>query len=120
MVLTDLGTLGGNPSAAYGINSSGQVTGSSSLSGNTGSHAFRTGPNGRVSDPGTDLGGISSVGIGINGTGQVTGYANFAGTGPRAFRTTATGLVTDPGTNLGVFPGGTQSFGQGINDSGQV
>lgn len=45
--MTDLGALGGNYSAAEGINASGQVVGESTIAGqNRTLHAFITGPNG--------------------------------------------------------------------------
>src|SRR5262245_11182933 len=39
-IVTDLGTLGGTSSSAFGVNASGQVTGSSTTSGNSATHAF--------------------------------------------------------------------------------
>ena len=43
--VTDLGTLGGDFTAAYGVNDNGQVIGLSTVPGGQ-SHAFITGPNG--------------------------------------------------------------------------
>ena len=43
--LTDLGTLGGSDSAAFGINEAGRVVGWSNTAAGT-PHAFITGPNG--------------------------------------------------------------------------
>jgi len=109
--MSDLGTLGGANSAAYGINAAGQVVGNANLvDGST--HAFRTSPTGLVSDPGTDLGsfnGSSSLARAINASGQVTGISNG-----RVFRTTATGTLSDPNADIG--PGS----GFAINASGQV
>jgi len=49
----DLRTLGGNSSSASGINDSGQVVGSSLITGNTATHEFRTSAN-RPINPATD------------------------------------------------------------------
>ena len=77
--MIDLGTLGGNNSYAYGINSSGQIVGESTLRKNndTLSHAFLY-ENGHMIDLGA-FGGDSSKAAGINDAGQivvntVTGY----------------------------------------------
>jgi probable HAF family extracellular repeat protein len=39
-VITDLGTLGGSSSAAYGINAGGQVVGYSTIAGDSNYHGF--------------------------------------------------------------------------------
>jgi probable HAF family extracellular repeat protein len=71
--MTSLGTLGGQWSQAYGINDSGQVTGTAYLKGNTGPHAFLF-SHGKM----IDLDGRSSIlqswGFGINGGGVVVGH----------------------------------------------
>jgi probable HAF family extracellular repeat protein len=73
--MTDLGTLGGYYSFAYGINDDGQVVGVSPTAAGV-NHAFITGPNGvgmadlnsLVSLPG---GGVLTEAQGINNLGQV-------------------------------------------------
>jgi probable HAF family extracellular repeat protein len=119
-VITDLGALG----APRGVNASGQVAGSYDVTSTGPTHAFRTAPNGPIILPGSDLGtlgGGGSLGSGINASGQVTGTSSLPGNVPQhAYRTTATGRISDPGTDLGTFTGGGNSFGQAINDVGQV
>ena len=74
--LTDLGTLGGLGSSAYGINDIGQVVGWANTE-NGAQHAFVTGPNGEGM---TDLnslvhlseGVVLTTAMGINNKGQVT------------------------------------------------
>jgi probable HAF family extracellular repeat protein len=122
---TDLGTLGGSNSEGRGINASGQVTGTSFVSGFTAQHAFRTTPTGRVSDPGTDLGtlgGTNSFGNSINDAGQVAGSSEIVvgSAVQHAFRTTATGRVSDPGADLGTLGGVGNSHAYGINALGMV
>jgi probable HAF family extracellular repeat protein len=112
---TDLGTLGGSFSTAYGINGSGQVVGVSSTPDNVASHAFVTGPNGNgMIDLGT-LGGSGSRANGINASGQVVGYANTSGNAASdAFISSQNGLM-DLGSLGGIFMNA-----QGINATGQV
>ena len=74
--LTDLGTLGGLTSSAYGINDDGQVVGDSYTSGGY-DHAFLY-SGGTMHDLGT-LGGIESQAYGINNSGQVVGCSMTSG-----------------------------------------
>jgi probable HAF family extracellular repeat protein len=46
--MTDLGTLGGDYSGAFGINDRGQVVGAAQNADNRGLHAFITGPDGEA------------------------------------------------------------------------
>ena len=71
---TDLGTLGGGFSGAYGINDAGQAVGQS-YTYNGPARAFITGPDGvGMTDLGT-LGGDNSGASGINDAGQVVGQS---------------------------------------------
>jgi probable HAF family extracellular repeat protein len=64
------------------------------------------------------LGGASVYGTGINASGQVAGWADTDATGAlHRHATLYSGVVL---TNLGTLAGGTQSFGQAINDAGIV
>lgn len=113
--ITDLGTLGGNTSAANAINSSGQVAGSADRAANAGQRAFLYSGT-SLADLGT-LGGTSSEAFGINSAGQVVGYAFTASGGTHAFLFNGT-TMADLGT-LGTSAGLT-SLASGINGSGQV
>ncbi len=74
--ITDLGTLGG-ASGGFGINASGQVTGTSFIAADGPVHAFLWDPTTGMRDLGT-LGGNISDGRGINASGQVTGLSTTA------------------------------------------
>jgi len=77
-VMRGLGTLGGTQSAAYAINDSGQITGTSDLAGDLTHHAFlytgTPGSGGVMHDLGT-LGGTRSEAYDINARGQVLGVS---------------------------------------------
>ena len=115
--ITDLGTLGGEPShVSYGqgINAFGKVTGSSQTPDGGSQHAFVTNGSGAMIDLGT-LGGNSSEGRGINASGLVTGNVSKSDGFSHAFVTNGNGQMVDLGTL-----GGSYSFGNALNDSGQV
>ena len=121
--ITDLGTLGGRSSAAYGVSADGSVVvGASSTAGNAAGqffpavHAFRwTQASSTMTDLGT-LGGTNSAASGVSADGSVVvgGSADTVGnTAFRAFRWTSGGGMVDLGTL-----GGTFSSASGVSADG--
>lgn len=114
--VAQLGTLGGATSAAHGINSNDQVTGTSSTATPFISHAFRW--KGGVL---TDLGSLGtgsnafSQGVAINEAGQVAGNTGFGADGEHAFVWTKAGMK-----DLGVLPGMSYTEAHAINTAGHV
>ena len=115
--MTDLGTLGGEFSIAFGINGRGQVVGNSWTADGV-THAFLW-EKGTMTDLGT-LGG-NSYARGINGRGQVVGASNTTGGALHAVLWEK-GTMTDLGTLGGERSclGGENSRARGINVLGQV
>lgn len=113
--ITDVNTLGGDESRAYGINDSGQVVGESKYSDDWYTHAFLY-ENGVMTDIGKDVGNKSTAHA-INNNGQIVGRSSFSFTPnslERAFLYD-NGVMTDLGTI-----GGARSTAFAINNSGQA
>jgi probable HAF family extracellular repeat protein len=107
--ITDLGTLGGGSSQAFGINKKGQVVGQSSY------HAFSW-EDGTMTDLGTLVGGQQSSAEDINVASQVVGWSQTSGgDGERHAFLWQNGAMQDLGTL-----GGLESGATAINNSGQV
>jgi len=125
--ITDLGTLGGSFSLAYGINDNGQIDGFSTLPGDTVQHSFVI-ENGVMTDLGT-LGGPNSESFAnLNNAIQVAGTAETSISDPNgedfcAFGThlVCLGFVWHHGIMKPLEPlGGGNSQAAAINDRGQV
>jgi len=114
--VTDLGTLGGRDSQAFGINAAGQVVGGS-LRADGSRHAFlfTTGKNtvGKMADLGTLPGGKFSLAYAISDAGAVVGISETAHAEVHACLWQS-GRVTD----LGTLPGGHTSLGFAVNHRG--
>ena len=108
----DIGTLGGDYSAAYGVNDRGQVVGKADTAFLGSTHAFLW-QNGRMTDLGT-LGGSNSLALRVNNAGQVVGYSE-TGRATHAFLW-QNGALRD----LGVLPGASSSEAHALNDRGQI
>jgi probable HAF family extracellular repeat protein len=118
--IRDLGNFGGtNPFGLFsgfvsGLNDSGQVTGTMTLSGDQASHAFLW--NGeKLSDLGT-LGGSFAISYGINNAGEVVGFAGLPGDNVFHAFLWRNGAMAD----LGTVDGDACSTAQNVNTSGQI
>jgi probable HAF family extracellular repeat protein len=113
---TDLGTLGGSSSTAYGIADNGEIVGTSDVAGAAYTHAFAY-LDGEMHDLGTLHGGNSAA-TAVNAHGEITGYSDDAAPGqpsrPRAFLYTG-GAMRDIGTL-----GGSSAKGAAISSVGAV
>jgi len=115
--MRDLGTFGGETSAATDVNSVGQVVGFAAIPDNTSHHAFLY--DARTGAPIQDIGapGLGSVAIDINEAGQVAVSTNNADSVLHAFRYDASaGTLHD----LGLLPDSQGSDPHAINAAGHV
>lgn len=113
--LGELGNSGGNHgSAAFGINKSGEVVGSSTTSSGD-VHAFLWSEAGGMQDLGTLPGSTTSIAQGVNSSGQVVGYSYTPGEIIHAFIWSGQAGMTDLGTL-----GGAGAAAYAINDAGEV
>jgi probable HAF family extracellular repeat protein len=108
--LKDLGTVGGQSSAAYGISANSSVVGVSQTS-KEDTHGFVY-SGGKMTDLGT-LGGANSAAYGVNSAGMVVGVSETANGEGHAFVYSGTTL-TD--LNLGQ----TRSDARGVSEAGVI
>ena len=115
--ILDLGTLSGsgNDSAAFGINTSGQIVGQANSSASGSDQAFLWTNTAGMIDLG-NLGGSSSVANAINASGQVAGQSDLESGITAAFLWSQSGGMQ----NLGTLPGGQQSGANAINTAGEI
>lgn len=122
--VTDLGTLG-RDTYATSLSNKSHIAGYSWFESGDSycRHAFAWTPSNGLLDIGT-LGGKSSAGLGINGKDQITGFSNLSDQTEcnplidnviHAFIWSSSAGMLDLGSL-----GGTNSFGYGINDKGEV
>jgi len=112
--MQDLGTLGGNNSFGLGANEEGQIVGYADVPSGATSHAARW-YMGEIMDLGTLAGSDGfSYAQQINNSHEIVGGSTTANGTLRGFLWDR-GVMTDLGTL-----GGPNSFGNGINDGGQI
>ena len=109
--VTDLGTLGGSESIAYGIDSNGRVVGGSDLL-PSGSNPFLW-VDGEMAALG-DFGTPGGEAYATNDVGQIVGYA--AGSSEGGAFLWENGQLT----NLGALVSGRRTFARDINNSGMI
>ncbi len=109
--ITDLGTLGGSDSSAYGLNNQGQIVGQSQTA--TGHYKAFVWQQGQMSQLST-LADDYSLANDINDSGTIVGYRTFSIDGGYAYR--AVKWSGDSVTDLGTL----NAEATAINDSGQI
>ncbi len=115
--MLDLGTLGGDDSAAYAINDAGQITGYA-LDAAERCHAFLYAA-GMMRDVGT-LGDMDTFGSALNDRGDVVGFSLLDRTTTRAFLALAGDVPRDLNDLIDPALGWNLERANGINDSGEI
>ncbi len=119
-VTTDLGTVYGFQSRAYGVNSQGHVVGGSDIGGAPNypltPFLYRDGSMTEIAQ----FPGPWSEATAINDHDQIVGFGNLLPNGPELYPRTA--FMWDNGvlTDIGALSGGATSFAFGINNASQV
>ncbi len=111
--VTDLGTLGGAQSKAFGINSCGRVVGESAITGSTFIHAF-TWNNGQIADITPSGSNVSALASSVNAASLAAGSAIIPGSSRRPYL-----LAEGSATEIGTL-GGDSAIAHDINDNNQV
>ena len=111
--ITNLGTLGGSWSEAWGINDLGTIVGQSTVPGDSSSPGFSW-SNGVMTSLGT-LGGTASFGAAINNAGTIVGFSVL----PGSINARAMSYSNGTMTNLGTL-GGDYSVAWAINSAGII
>ncbi len=118
--VTDLGNLGGEiGNSAAGINSKGQVVGSSDLRGDQTFHAFLWTQATGIQDLGAFPGDVNSVALGINERGEVVGISLDANFTPRAVLW-ENGVPIDLNALIPAKSGLTLQLAESINSRGEI
>lgn len=114
----DLGTLGGDESAAFAINNDGAIVGSAGLiTGDT--HAFWRPVDSAMTDLGT-LGGIGSTASALNRQQQVVGVAEATDGAEHAFIWNPTTGMRDLNAQVPANSDWVLTEARGINEKGQI
>ena len=112
--MTDLGTLGGTYSDAYGINTSGQIVGTAATAVG-GRHAFSCNGSGSLQDISQSPFITSAVAVSVNSDGKAVGYVVRSGS-PYSVLFSG-GTVSDISSTLPPSPNNAATD---INDKGQI
>jgi probable HAF family extracellular repeat protein len=120
-VMTNIGDLGGSVTNTQDINDSGQVVGSSYLSGDVVDHAFLY-SNGVMTDIGVLIpGAVNSTATGINNNGDIVGQyytgPGLSGLNPFLY---SGGIMQNLNVLLPPGSGWTLLYARDINDYGQI
>jgi probable HAF family extracellular repeat protein len=111
--VTDLGTLGGSTSSAYGLSAGGTVAGFATTAPGV-KHATLWDEHGPL-DLGAPSGFVVSTAVAVNDAGQVAGNGEGNPQSYRAYR-----WENDTWTPVGVLPGRSESLAEDIDSTGRI